>query len=350
MAQYFMVRSQMKCYQLPDRRNDTAAFSKLADALWGNSGENSYGKGKMISGSTIGEVLGQLKVLPDLTTNMDDPDELMFIHKKIGDKDVYFVFNQQNKKLNRELLFRVSGKSPEIWDPENGSIIKTGIYSVENNQTRLPVTFKPYESRIFVFSNEKPDHFIQKVSMGGKEIFPQIRMIDTLSEVPQAVYDQGTFRFTTSLAGDYVFTTNDNQVMTRNLEIPKVLNIEDIKARIEFMPISNELIPPVEISSLKSFTTFNDPAIKYFAGKVTYTIAFNAPPSFISASDSIVMDLGNMDATAEVFLNGKLLAYAWMPHQCIDITGILEANNKMEEQWQMSAATVSSAISYNMEA
>lgn len=315
---------------VPEIKNDASAFNKLADALWGNSGENLYGKGKMISAKSIGEILSQLNVLPDLTTNSPYPGEILFIHKKIGDSDVYFVFNQQNKRLNREMLFRITGKTPEIWNPENGSISKPAVYSVEKNQTRIPVSFKPYESFLFVFKNEVPDHFIQKVSMDGKEIFPQIRMIDTLSEVPQAVYDQGTFGFTTSLAGDYVFTTNDNQIITRNLEIPKVLKIEDIKARIEFMPISNELIPPVEISSLKSFTTFNDPAIKYFAGKATYTIAFNAPPSFISASDSIVLDLGNMDATAEVFLNGKLLAYAWMPHQCIDITGILEANNKLE--------------------
>ncbi len=180
MVQFSMDQNLHEMLSVTEIRNDAAAFNKLADALWGQTSENSYGKGRMISGKPIGEVLTRLNILPDLTTNSKDPEELMFIHKKSGDTDVYFVFNQQNKSINREILFRITGKSPEIWNPENGSTSEPAIYSVEKNQTRIPVTFKPHESRIFIFKNEKPDHFIQQVSLGGKEIFPQKTLNDTI--------------------------------------------------------------------------------------------------------------------------------------------------------------------------
>ena len=311
-------------------KNKTAAFNQLADALWGESGENKYGKGKVITGKPIDEVLKQLNVIPDLSSNSNDPKEIMFIHKRLGDTDVYYVFNQQNKSLNREIIFRSTGKIPEIWNPENGSVSKPVVYLVEKNQIRIPVTFKAQESKIFVFKKGVPTHFIQNVSLAGKEIFPQQQLADTTFAIPQAVLKKGRFAFTTSLTGDYSYTTNGNKIVKVHLVQPETIEIKNIKARIEFFPLSNEMIQPLEITQLKSLTEFDDPAIKYFAGKVKYTIGFKAPESFASASDSLVFNLGKMDATAEVRLNGKLLAYAWMPNTSLVISGMLKVENKLE--------------------
>ena len=132
-------------------KNDEKAFKQLADAFWDNALGNNYGKGKVIFGKPIGEVLSQLSEIPDLTTNTNDSKDIMYIHRKLGNEDVYFVFNQQNRDINREILFRLKGKTPEIWNPENGTVTRPAIYSIEKNQTRIPVSFKPYESKIFVF-------------------------------------------------------------------------------------------------------------------------------------------------------------------------------------------------------
>lgn len=320
----------LEMISLLDIKNNKAEFYQLADALWSNSGENKYGKGTVISGKPIGEVLKQLKVVPDFTTNSNNPKEIMFIHKKLGDTDVYYVFNQQNQYLNRELIFRVAGKTPEIWNPENGSVTKPAIYSVEKNQTILPVSFKPHESKIFVFKNNVPNHFIKSVSLAGKQIFPQQQLTDSTFAIPQATFNKNKFGFTTSLGGEYSFVSNDNQVVKENLLQTEILEIKNFKARIEFFPITDEIIPPVEISDLKSLTEFENPAIRYFAGKAKYTIKFNTPTGFLSKTDSIGLDLGNIDATSEVRLNGKLLAYVWMPNTELDISGLLNKENMLE--------------------
>jgi hypothetical protein len=311
-------------------KNDDDAFKKLANSLWGSSGENSYGKGKMISGKPIGEVLGQLKVLPDLTTNTSNPKEIMYIHRKLENADVYFVFNQQNKSLNRDIIFRVTGKTPEIWNPETGSVSKPAIYSVEKNQTRMPVSFNPFESKIFVFKNIAPHNFIKQISLAGKEIFPGQLTVDSAFAIPQAIFNNGEYRFTASSTGEYSFTTDGNKIIKTKLTQPEIIDPGKLKISIEFFPISDEVIKPVEITQLKSLTEFEDQAIKYFAGKAKYTIGFNVQHNCVSASDSIVLDLGNLSATAEVILNGKLLAYAWHPNTCVVVSGLLKSENKLE--------------------
>jgi hypothetical protein len=228
------------------------------------------------------------------------------------------------------LIFRVSGKTPEIWNPENGSVSKPAIFTMDQNQTRIPLSFKAYESKMIVFRNEKPLQFIQDVSLSEKQIFPQLQFDANSSEIPQATFTKGKFNFLSNQSGEYSFTTNENQIVKKNLFQEKSIEIENYKGKIEFFPISDEVIAPIEIAKLKSLTEFNEPAIKYFAGKAKYTISFASPNSFLSASDSIVLNLGELDATAEVRLNGKLLAYAWMPSTELDVSGLLKTENTLE--------------------
>jgi hypothetical protein len=320
----------LEMLSVTDIKTNTVKFNQLANTLWGKSTENKYGKGKVISGKSIGEVLKQLKAIPDFTTNSNDPKEIMFIHKKLGDDDVYYVFNQQKASLNRELFFHVAGKTPEIWNAENGTVTKPAIYSIEKNQTRIPVSFKPNESKIFVFKNQRPNHFIQNVSLAGKQIFPQQQLEDTTFSIPQATLSKSKFGFTTNMSGEYSFSSNDKRIVNANLIQTKIETIDNFKATIEFSPISDEVIQPVEITQLKSLTEFEDSAIRYFAGKAKYTITFKCPDSFVSKTDSIALDLGKLDASAEVRLNGKLLAFAWMPNTELVVSGMLNDENKLE--------------------
>ncbi|MGE5426245.1 MAG: glycosyl hydrolase, partial [Methylococcaceae bacterium] len=279
-----------------DIKSHSAEFTKLAGELWGSGTENTYGKGKVISGKPIGKVLKQLAIMPAIANASNNAKEIMYIHKKIGDTDIYYLFNQQKTALNREITFRVTDKTPEIWNAENGTVTKQAIYTVENNQLNLPLSFKAYESKVVVLRNGTPAHFIQKVTLAGKQVFPS-QQANTENSIPQATYRQGKFDFMTDVKGDYTFTTNDNRTVKANLQQPKVVELENLKASIEFQPLTNEVIQPVTTVQLKSLTEFDDPAIKYFAGKAKYTITFNAGDNMISSKDSTVLNLGNFDAT-----------------------------------------------------
>jgi hypothetical protein len=319
----------LEMLSLTDVKNNVAAFHQLVNEVWGNGSENAYGKGRVISGKPLEQVLNEMQVIPDLTTNTKDPKEIMYIHKKLNDMDIYFVFNQQNRELNREVLFRVKGKTPEIWNTENGTVTKPAIYSMGKDQTILPVSFKAYESKIVIFKNEIPDNYIQQVSLAGKEIFPQHQIADNSFGVPTAYFNHDKFTFTAELPGEYTFTTNSNKVLKAKLNEPQILHLGVKKIKIDFFPITDEVIRSIEVEEFKSLTEFKDPAIKYFAGKVKYTVDFKKPES-VSGGDSILLDLGNMSATAEVILNGKILAYPWQSNTRLVVSGLIEAENKLE--------------------
>ena len=76
----------------------------------------------------ISQVLEEIHVLPDFSTGRSDSLNLMYIHKRAGDADVYFVFNQQDRELSRECLFSAGNKIPEIWDPQEGTVTMPAIY------------------------------------------------------------------------------------------------------------------------------------------------------------------------------------------------------------------------------
>jgi hypothetical protein len=192
------------------------------------------------------------------------------------------------------------------------------------------------ESMIFVFKNQKPQDFISKVSLDGKQIFPKKESSESIASVPQAVFIQNKFECTSDSTGKYTFTTNKNEVINKKLNQPKIYEITDFKGSIRFSPIYADSIQPVAITELKSLTEFENPAIKYFAGKAKYTVTFDVPADFVNKNNEVTLNLGKIDATSEVWLNGKFLAYTWLPNSNIPVTNLLKKNNVLE----VTAATV----------
>ena len=312
-----------------DLKNNYSDFKQLVSELWGNTGENAYGKGRVISGKPIRQVLDEIKVTPDFEYNSSDSEELMFIHKKLIDCDVFFVFNQQKKPLFRELLFRVEEKQPEIWYPENGTILKPSIFSFEDKQVRIPVAFKPNEALIFVFRKAITEDHIKKAYFAGKQIFPKMQdsheNLDTLPTIINGLND-----IIVSESGEYTFKTNSGKTFRKIREKPEIIEIKNYYAHLEFFPLSSEDLSPIEVKELKSLTDFENPAIKYFAGKVKYTLQFEVDESLVTTNNIVKLNPGYFDAIAEVQLNGRHLNNLWMPDSEINVTGLLKKVNTLE--------------------
>jgi hypothetical protein len=123
-------------------------ITALANEVWGDattvSGSHNYGKGKVYWGDAVVNILKQLQLGRDFGTGQPDSLNLMYIHKKLDDADIYFVFNQQNETLQRECTFRVAGKRVEIWNPQYGNVLPVA-FTLENDGLHVPVTFQPRE-------------------------------------------------------------------------------------------------------------------------------------------------------------------------------------------------------------
>ena len=135
---------------------------RLADELWGeadNDGsvQRSIGHGKLLWGTPLEEVLQAAGVLPDFQyTSVQPQANVDYIHRRFGDADVYFVSNQLYRDEVLSCTFRVSGKTPELWQPETGEIRKVAFYSQKNGSHYRAASIGPCGIGIRGFSGGRP--------------------------------------------------------------------------------------------------------------------------------------------------------------------------------------------------
>lgn len=321
---------------LNDIENNKPAFAALADKIWGRvDGQtvfsNNYGKGKVYWGKPLAEVLSTENILPDLATGQDDATNLMFIHKKLNDgDDVYFVMNQQNAEINREISFRIAGKTPEIWNAEYGNIVKPAIYAMDKNYTTLPVRLKPYQSLLIVFKKGKPVKYIQSIKRNGDQLFPA-GSTSKLQLIPNIVLEDNRFVATSSQAdGEFELVDNLQKKYTLKSAKEKEFIISEYSGKITFEPGYQASIPPVEFKTPGWLTDSENPDVKYFSGTASYTLSFNFPVGRIEKADSVLLDLGEFGSIARVKLNGKDLGIVWKQGMTVRVKGQLKASNVLE--------------------
>lgn len=130
---------------------------RLADDLWGACDgkrvtEHAYGKGKVYWGKSVEGVLALKGILPDVEVrNGDAFTAIAWIHRRIGDLDLYFVANQRERWEAIEGVFRVKGKGVELWHPDTGEMERAVAFWEEEGRTVVPLQLPPYGSVFLVF-------------------------------------------------------------------------------------------------------------------------------------------------------------------------------------------------------
>lgn len=97
---------------------------------------------------------------------------------------------------------------------------------------------------------------------------------------------------------------------------------------IEFLDGGPALPSKVSTSSLGSWTELDGEDVKNFSGTAKYSISFDKPTG---NSTSWILDLGKVNETAEVILNGKKIATLIGPaFQCVITASAFKKTNKLE--------------------
>jgi len=143
-----------------------AEVQRLAEEVWGDCNgqtvqEHRFGLGRVVWGQPLERVLWQLGVKPDLAYRPPSA-RLKFIHRRVGNADLYFVSNQRPRVEEVEVTFRVKGKVPELWHPDTGKIEPAPLYREVNDRIAVPLRFEPAGSVFVVFRERagKGDHLI----------------------------------------------------------------------------------------------------------------------------------------------------------------------------------------------
>jgi hypothetical protein len=265
---------------LKDYPKSDAEVKKLADALW-DSGH--------ISAKNVREVLAAKGVKPDFCADdsfrpgrMEDmPSDtgsvayLNYIHRRAGDTDIYFLANRSTNTIQAECIFRITGKTPILWNAVTGE--RQGAIGGEvGGRYFMPLLFNPCGSWFVVFQQSPMD--IAKTA-------PILREVTDMT-------GPWTVSFSTNWSG----------------------------------PAS------AEFDSLVSWTERPEPGIKFYSGTATYTKTFEFPPQSPDAkSRTFLLDLGSVRELAEVKVNGQSCGITWTPPFRVDISKAVKPGvNKLE--------------------
>jgi len=255
---------------LQDYPQCDAEVKKLADELWGNvDGANvkfrKVGKGIIASNLSAEEAL-KLAGCPNPDFASDNK-KLAYVHRTDGETQIYFVSNQDGKDAKAETSFRVQGLAPELWDPLSGDIRPLPAFSQTNGMTTVPLEFARYGSAFIVF---------RKTGM------------------PTAAGFAGNF--------------------------PPLKTLAEISAdwKVDF---ANKTFGPKEtlvFNKLEDWSKSANAEVKYYSGEASYKNSFTLKGA--AKFKKIAISLGDVQALAEVKINGQYAGGVWTHPYVLDIT------------------------------
>jgi len=289
----------------------------LANELWQDcdgKGETHvlFGKGHIFYGQDLQGVLNELNTPPDV--NMGSMDNVLWIHRRLADADIYFVANQADKEIEFSPVFRVQNKIPELWDAVSGKMLPAAIYAQTATGVRTALHLKARESVFVVFRKE------MKNRIAVREILKDDKKIN----LDEATMDDDGFKALVRENGVYriVFTDGHEQGFTVR-DLPPVLHIKG-PWQVNFTP-GMDAPEQTTFPALKSWTEFDLEGIKYYSGTAVYRKTFALPPSYIGKDRRVILDLGEVGVIAEVTLNGRPYGDFWQPPFEIDVTDAVKA-------------------------
>ncbi len=224
------------------------------------------GKGSVYAGQSLAEAFSSLKLAPDFDYTKPQSDtNILFVHRKLNDGDVYYVDSRIDKDTHVDATFRVTGMQAELWHPETGKV-EPASYTISNGRTTVPLTLDPWGTVFVVFRKpaKSPSHILPKV------VETKLASVDgpwTVSFQP----DRGALASTT-------------------------------------------------LNSLTSWSENADSGVKYFSGVGTYTKTITAPESWFKSGAQVWLDLGDVRNMADVTVNGKPLGLVWHAPYHVDVT------------------------------
>jgi hypothetical protein len=263
----------------PSLADNETEFRLLADRLWGRESPgiqhvHPYGKGRVYSGISANEVLAALKVPEDFAyTKSGSGADLMFVHRKLSNGEVYFVDNRNNQVENLEATFRVAGFAPELWDPATGTSLPAS-YNTADGLTTVPLHLDSYGTVFVVFT--KPT-----TAASFTATKPEETPVQSLDE---------------ALNHDWTVSFQPDRGAPANMKF----------------------------DGLTSWADNSNYGVKYFSGTATYSKVIEIPADILKPGSHLWLSLGDVENIARVEVDGKPAGIAWKAPFKVDLTGLLK--------------------------
>ena len=163
--------------------------AEIADEVWGTTaGEHAVGRGKVITGRTVEEILAAEKVQPDFDGCRQCAEaRVSSIAPSMGRTSTSSPIRRGVPRRRRLVSFRIAGRQPELWDAETGKIEPAPMWRVKDGHTIVTLNLEQAGSVFVVFRQpaEAPTAFQSSRSTHPADIVS--RKMPKL-EIRKAVY------------------------------------------------------------------------------------------------------------------------------------------------------------------
>ncbi|HNY39528.1 MAG TPA: glycosyl hydrolase [Bryobacteraceae bacterium] len=285
-----------------------AELLKLASQLWDGSGTPStrpLGKGKIISGAVLDEVLRSHGIPPDFAGPFG------YIHRHTDEADIYFLSGQGTA----DCTFRVSGREPELWDAVSGQIRDAVNYrKTDDARTTVPITLPENGSVFVVFRKPAAPKHLLSISgpSDGLEIIGR-----TGQGAQMRLWRQGKYQLQSSANNRLIVDATEPS----SLALPGPWEVR-------FAP-GWGIPESVTFDRLVPWNEHPDEAIKYFSGTAVYRKSFQLDAK--RAKRPLRVQLGDVKHVAQVRLNGKPLSVVWTAPWSVDLSGAAKPGTNVLE-------------------
>lgn len=223
-----------------------------------------------------------------LEVDVTDATDLAYIHRRAEQFDVYYFVN---RSYSDSLTFAPALRQDRggvclvatLWDPVTGSILPISLKETDAGYLHLcsSLTLQPQQSMFLVLCDSAIAASIATTSTA----LPKASLF-TLPLTAKG----GTMRF------------------------PDDASIDE-----------------QTLSAFTSLTESLDPSIRYYSGRVIYTIPFNLDRKALVGSSRIRLRLPQFGSTARVEVNGHLLRTLWIPGDCVELTPwVRQGDNRLQ--------------------
>ncbi len=162
--------------------------AQLAAEVWGDCDgktvtEHVFGKGTVVWGQLLEQVLEKMDKPPDFTSNV----KLNWIHRQAGEAEIYFVANEAAVAVETKCTFRVKGMRPESWNPQTGEISPLAVYEETAAGISIPLRFEASDSTFVVFRpQQKKFDPVVSFTRDGQPVWPLTR--PSVIKIQRATY------------------------------------------------------------------------------------------------------------------------------------------------------------------
>ena len=258
--------------------NSDAEVKQLAAEVWGDSvgsasGEQPYGKGRVIWGRSLADIFAATHLPADMEfRNAAAGADFLFTHRRAAAGEIYFLSNQKDHAEKADCVFRVSGRQPELWNAVTGERRELPGWREADGRVTVPLEFAPHQSWFVIF--RKP----AAAPVPVVENFPKFQLLAPLGGPWEVSFAPGW----------------------------------GAPERITF-------------DQLTDWTKRTEDGIKHFSGKATYRKTFEFRAATLRAPHArLILELGEVRDLATVRVNGREFVTLWTAPWRLDITSAVK--------------------------